>query len=77
MYILQYPCNKTRYCAYIHRVKITGLKKRQVSTPLALPRQCHPLSIRLKTESFFSAPAPFKLKHTILICIVLVTSTPL
>ena len=22
-----FPFNKTRYCAYIHRVKITGLKK--------------------------------------------------
>ena len=31
-----FPCNATRYCAFIHRVKITGLKKytcyRQIST---------------------------------------------
>ena len=25
-----FPCNKTRYCAYIHRVKISGFKKRLV-----------------------------------------------
>ena len=24
-------CNKTRYCDYIHRVKIAGLKKRHVT----------------------------------------------
>ena len=26
-----FPCNKTQYCAYIHRMKITGLNKRHVS----------------------------------------------
>ena len=31
-----FPCNKTRHCAYNHRVKITDLKKRYVTIIISL-----------------------------------------